>query len=188
MTHYLILICLFACSAFAHEDTYEELFPSTPEQLGSLSLESNHLIGGVISPLIGQPVLRQTDLTVKGLESIHLSRVYIPPFIPNSFEWQKWQDKKYLHQYLNGYKGWQYFPHTRLEYNTSSNQYRISDPNGATLDFYLSGLETTLASPAYAICNAAGDRPSGKYDLRNTRIYPQADSNWLIVIAPEGTK
>lgn len=192
MTHYLIIFCLlFSVCSFASEDTYEELFSSTPEQLGSLSMETNHLIGGVISPLSGQPVLRQTDLTVKGAESIHLSRVYIPPYIPNSFERQKWQDKadqKHLHQYLRAYKGWQFFPHTRLEYNQDTLKYRVSDPNGSTLDFYLIDSKTSLASPLTSISNASGDKTSGKYDLRNTSLHSLEKGKWLTVTAPEGIK
>lgn len=188
---FAILFCLFSLSAFALEDTYEELFPSTPEQIGSLSTEIDHLIGGVISPLSGQPVLRQTDLIVKGAENIQLSRIYIAPFMPTNFERQKWESKesqRHLHQYLNGYKGWQYFPHTRLEYNSSTQKYRISDSGGTCLDFYITNSKSILASPTNAISNAVGDKPSGKYDLRNINIYRLDQGKWLKVIASDGTQ
>ena len=166
------------------------LFPSTPEQIGSLSTEIDHLIGGIVSPLSGQPVLRQTDLIVKGAENIQLSRVYIAPFMSTNFERDKWQrkeDQRHLHQYLEGYKGWQYFPHTRITFDSSFSEYHITDLNGVTLNFYKSGAKTLLASSTNAISNAIGDTPSGKYDFRNTKIH-RLNHEWLTVTAPNGIK
>ena len=69
--------CLFVTLAcYAHED---EPVLSSPDQLASL--RSGDLIGGLVSPLGGDPVLRQTDLVVRGAQEIPLSRVYIPPAI-----------------------------------------------------------------------------------------------------------
>ncbi|MFI5344729.1 MAG: hypothetical protein ACHQUC_10995, partial [Chlamydiales bacterium] len=72
------------------------------------------------------------------------------------------------------------------EYNPSIKLTRLSDPNGATLEFYLHKSKTTLASPLYAISNALGDEPSGKYDPRNTNF--QYQGKWIIVTSPEGIK
>jgi hypothetical protein len=42
--------CLLTTPAFSYdEEAHEEFFPSTPEQLASLSSEPSYLIGGIIS-------------------------------------------------------------------------------------------------------------------------------------------
>ena len=47
------------------QDESEELQPSNPEQVASIK-SPHFLIGGVLSPLSGQPILRQrTDLIAK---------------------------------------------------------------------------------------------------------------------------
>jgi hypothetical protein len=75
-------ICLlfFSTAISANEkETQETLSPSTPEQIAALTCEPDYLVGGVISPLSGQPILRIMDLHIKGAQDIVLTRIYIPP-------------------------------------------------------------------------------------------------------------
>ncbi len=199
MIRYLIALAsfLFITPLFSDEEerSQEELFLSTPEQVATLAAESSYLVGGLISPLSGQLALRQTDLVVKGAQNIVLSRTYLPLYIPSSFPYQKHDqeehDKRCLYQYLrNNYKGWQFYPHLRLEFISSLMKVRLAEPNGMTLDFRLSGpgfSRTSLASPPYAISNVAGDMPSGKYDLRNTRISYEKNGDKITIYAVDGT-
>ena len=57
-----ILCCFLTTFCFAdEEEPQEELVLSTPDQLADLSSEPSYLIGNVISPASGQPVIRQTE-------------------------------------------------------------------------------------------------------------------------------
>ena len=192
--YYLIslICCLLTISGFTEEKPEQELILSTPEQLSALTNEPSYLIGGLVSPMSGHPSLRQTDLIVKGAQDILLTRVYIPPYIPCSFlkhkSCQAEYDKKYLYAHLvENYKGWQFFPHLRLQFNPKLMEVRLSEPNGSTFDFRISGSKTTLASPPYAISNFGGDEPKGKYDPRNTRISYEDNGNKITVYATDGT-
>ncbi len=199
MVHYLIALacCLLTASVFSSdkEVPQEGLFLSTPEQIATLMSESNYLVGGLISPLSGQPTLRQTDLIVKGAQNIVLSRTYIPPYMPGSFprykHYQEEYDKKHLCCHLQeNYKGWQFYPHLKLELTPCLMEVRLSEQSGMTLDFRLSGpgfSKTSLASNPYAISNVMGDVPSGKYDPRNTRISYEEKGNKITVHAMDGT-
>lgn len=193
---FIALLCflLATASLFSEEDEpREDLFLSTPEQVASLSSEPSYLVGGLISPLSGQPVLRQTDLIVKGAQNIVLNRVYIPPHIPSSFPKHKYSqeefDKRYLYYHLRGnYKGWQFYPHLRLELNPNTKEARLSEPSGMTLDFRFGPnySAATLSSPPYAISNTAGDKPGGQYDPRNTRISYEENGDKITVCSAEG--
>lgn len=196
MIRYLIALacCLLTTSAFSDEEAKEEFFLSTPEQVAALSIEPSYLVGGLISPLSGQPVLRQTDLIVKGAQSIALSRTYIPPQMPCSFIKEKhnqeeW-DKHRLYQHVSHhYKGWQFYPHLKLQFTPRTSQVLLTDPSGMSLDFRLSGPNysvATLASSPYGFSNASGDAPSGKYDPRNTRISYEENGNKITVYATDG--
>lgn len=199
MMRYLTALacCLLTASVFSNEEEEprEDLFLSTPEQVATLTSEPSYLVGGLISPLSGQPALRQTDLIVKGAQNIVLSRTYLPPYMPCSFpyhkHYQEEHDKKYLYCHLrDNYKGWQFYPHLKLEFIPRLMEVRLSEPSGMTLDFRLSGpgfSKTSLASHSYAISNVAGDVPSGKYDPRNTRISYEENGNRIIVHAVDGT-
>lgn len=187
------LICsiLTAFHAFANqEDSYEEIPLSTPDQIASLRSDTDFLIAGLISPLSGQPVIRQTDLIVRGAQELVLNRVYIPPHIPCSFPKEKhqkgdWEIYNLYNHLLENYKGWQFYPHSMLLLNYVSKEFRISDPNGITLDFRVSNGTTTLSALPYAISNTIGDVPSGRHDPRNTRIVYQGDR--ITVQAADGT-
>ena len=197
MIRYLIALvfCLLTTPAFSNDEEAQEAFPlSTPEQVATLSSEPSYLVGGLISPLSGQPVLRQTDLVVNGAQRIVLSRVYIPPHMPCAFAKHKhnqgeW-DKYHLYQHVaHHYKGWQFYPHLKLQFTPRSREVLLTDPHGMSLDFRLSGPNdsvTTLASFPYGFSNAAGDTPSGKYDPRNTRIAYENHGNKITVYAPDG--
>lgn len=196
MIRYLIVLacCLLTTPAFSDEEAKEEFFLSNPEQVATLSSEPSYLVGGLISPLSGQPVLRQTDLIVNGAQSIALSRTYIPPQMPCSFikekhnqeEWDKYR----LYQHVaHHYKGWQFYPHLKLQFTPRTREVLLTDPSGMSLDFRLSGPNysvTTLASSPYGLSNASGDTPSGKYDPRNTRISYEDNGNKITVYATDG--
>ncbi len=187
-----LLFCLLTISGFTEEKPEQELILSTPEQLSALTCEPDYLVGGLVSPLSGHPSLKQTDLIVRGAQNILLTRVYIPPYIPCSFvthkSCQAEYNKKHLQAHLvENYRGWEFFPHLRLQFNPKLMEVRLSEPNGSTLDFRISGSKATLASPPYAISNFGGDEPKGKYDPRNTRISYEDNGNKITVYATDGT-
>jgi hypothetical protein len=129
----------------------------------------------------------KTDLVVRGAESLFLSRVYIPPSMPCFFtkdHHQQYERLFFLQHLTASYRGWQFLPHLRIGYNPKAKEVRLSTPYGATLDFQLAG--SKLITPQYAINNVSGDEPSGKYDLRNTRVV--AKGGEIIVHAPDGTQ
>ncbi len=192
----VLLFCFFASNTLfsEEEDLQENLFLSTPDQIAALTSEPDYLIGGVVSPLSGQLVLRQTDLTIKGAQNIILSRTYIPIYMPCFFprhkHGQKEYDKKYLQRYLSAnYQGWVFYPHQRLEFNHQKKEVRLSDANGITLDFRLSGAncsESTFISSHYAISNICGDSPGGQYDPRNMRVTYEQNIDKITVHTTHG--
>jgi len=196
MIRYLIALacCLLTAPAFSDEEAKEEFFLSTPEQVATLTSELTYLVGGLISPLSGQPVLRQTDLIVNGAQSIALSRTYIPPQMPCSFIKEKhnqeeWDKYRLYHHVAHQYKGWQFYPHLKLQFTPRTREVLLTDPSGMSLDFRLSGPNysvATLASSPYGLSNASGDTPSGKYDPRNTRISYEDHGNKITVYATDG--
>lgn len=191
----LIFCLLIAQPAYSKEGEIEDkLIPSTPDQIATLANDPDSLVGGLISPLSGQLTLRQIDMVVKGAQNITLSRLYIPPWIPETFqhhnqtpeEWQKFHLCAHL---KDNYQGWKFLPHYKLQYTPRpwNAEVRLTDPNGTTLDFYIKPKgETELVLPPYAISNAIGDTPSGKHDPRNTQIFQTG--NQITVYAPDGTQ
>ncbi len=177
------------------EDPREILFLSTPDQVAALRMSSEELIGGVVCPLSGQPVIRQTDLDIKGAQPLKLERVYIPIHVPSEFpkhkNCQEEYNKKFLQELLKDhYKGWQFFPHLRLQWNQFSKVVRLADSNGITVDFSLSGhgySTTSLSSLPFGISNVQGELPSGKYDLRNTRLHYDLNLRKMTAHMPDGT-
>jgi RHS repeat-associated protein len=186
----IALLCslLATITAFSEEEEHNTLIVSTPEQIATLSNES-HLIGGLISPLSGQPLVQNTDLLIKGAQPITLYRTYLPPHMPCTFgQHKKQQEDQYrrsFYYYLSDhYKGWQFYPHIWLELTPSSGQVRVSETNGLTLDFRLS--DSSLVLLPYALTNTSGEEPHGQYDPRNIRITYEGDR--ITVQTPNGTR
>lgn len=196
LRYFKLLICLIATIfAFSEEnEQVEELLLSTPEQLATLTSEPSYLIGNIINPLSGQPALKRTDLIAKGAQDVILTRTYVPPFLPCRFPehkkdkdaWQKFQ--LYTHLQKN-YRGWEIFPHLKLQYLLHRKVIRMTEPNGSTFDFYIGPdhKECALVSPLFALTNTVGEQPSGKHDISNTRISFQDRGNAILIHAPDGT-
>lgn len=168
----------------------EELIVSTPEEIGSQS--SSFLIKELISPLSGNLSLKQTDLIVRGAQEIRLERTYTSPHIPSSLhdkeKHKKNWDKYFLYQHLSkNYKGWEFFPHRRLQVYPKDKTIRVSDSNGMTLDFQFSETGITLVSDSYGMSNVAGEVPSGKNDPRNTKVSLEENNTKIIVKSPDGS-
>src|ERR1700690_3521859 len=108
-----LILFLVILTALLHAEEFEELTLSAPETIASLTCDADSLIGGIVSPLSGMPILRVTDLIAKGAQEIALTRTYLSPYMPVQFaqekEHQGEYEKKYLQTYLaKNYKGWQY--------------------------------------------------------------------------------
>lgn len=164
----LLLLC---CSTFAEEEQVEDF----PERVAALRIDSKDLIGGILSPIGGYPVLKKADFIVKGAEDIALNRTYHPPQIPFPFprHWdnQEKHNKKFLHQHLDkNYREWVYFPHTKLNFYPGTKQVRIYEPSGIAYEYRLEGEKTKFITKLYAISNFSSEEPSGKYDPRNAKI------------------
>src|SRR5262245_55846324 len=84
--HFLLYSLFLNFSLFAtEEDSKDDPSIFTSEQLSGLTSDEDHLIGGLISPLSGNPCLRQVDFVAQGAQEITLSRVYLSPYMPHSF-------------------------------------------------------------------------------------------------------
>ena len=178
-----LVYCLFIHNIVFSEE--EEDFPiSPPEHISALKSAASDLIAGVISPMSGQPVLRQMDLVAKGAQNVTLSRIYLAPWMPVSFPKHKHHPKKHEKKYLAGhlqvhYKGWQFYPHLQL--HSYRECVRLTEPSGSTIEFRLSENQTQLSSPSYGINNVSGGRPQASADPRNIRITPSDCGKKLIV-------
>lgn len=188
----LFLCVIVACQLCANEE-HERTSPSKPEQIATAALESSDLIGGVISPLSGLPVLYRNDLLAKGAQSISIERYYTSPFIPGAFHnynrSQKEWDEYFLYFHLmECYKGWQLLPHLRLRVDPQFNDFFFTTREGITYQFALpsvNGSTSHLVSDVYGVSNVNGDEPSGKYEIRNTRFTFLNDS--VHVFNPDGS-
>ena len=167
----------------------QSLVPSTPEQIASF--HSDQTIGNVVSPISGQPGISKKDVTAVGAQSIDIIRHYLPPTIPmqkgDDSELYKFNIGEHLQQY---YKGWTTFPHLHVEYFPENNTVRIPNRSGITLDFQLfppNFKKNTLITPSQGLTNTHGDVPSGKYDLRNTKIVCDKARGTIVVSDPDGS-
>lgn len=130
---FYFLPLIFSIYAFSEE--VGELPYSTPDQLVSLTHEMDK-IGGIISPLSGQPILRQIDLVAKGAQDVLLKRI----FVSQHRDWHANQSlliSKGLRlqpQVLES--GWVIFPHTTLDYVaiTKTSHHRKSYPQVREFD------------------------------------------------------
>lgn len=194
-----LLFCLFASfSTFASEP--EDLLPSyycssneddepslfVPDQLATLTSEANQLIGGIISPLSGNPCLREIDFTVVGAQEIAISRTYIAPHLPGFFHKHSDANNYYRVNYLKRhYEGWKHFPHLRLWINPRKNEVHLVNPNAAAYNFSVVGGKTTLLQ-SYAANNLGADEiPSGQCDPKNIRVTYNDSS--AVVFSPDGS-
>ena len=185
--HFLLYSLFLNFSLFAaEEDSKDDPSIFTSEQLSGLTSDEDHLIGGLISPLSGNPCLRRVDFIAQGAQEITLSRVYLSPYMPHSFNKHWDADCYYRRRYLlNHYEGWKFFPHTRLWFNAAKQEVHLINPSAATYDFNIASGKTTLSQP-YAISNlSGGETPSGKFDPRNTRI--SYENSCVTVTSPDGS-
>lgn len=193
-----LICCLFVVPAFSYdEEAKEEIFLSTPEQVATLSSEPGFLVGGIVSPLSGSPTLRQTDFIVKGAQELVLSRTYMSPHMPVKLAHEKqcqeeWE-KYHLYQHVaHNYKGWQFYPHLKLQFTPSEKQVLVTEPSGSTLSFVFTGSGMTNAEfegELYGISNCAGDTPGGANDPRNTRVTYGEDGQLITVYGTDkGTR
>lgn len=178
---FTLLFLVFISQTFS-EEIYDLPY-SAPDQIVALTQEPAK-IGRIISPLSGQPCLRQTDLIAKGAQDVTLKRV----FISQHRDWYANQalliSKGLLPRPQKVESGWVIFPHTRLDHleitkrkyhqnKIIKNEVRIVDPNGVALTFALKqDGSAQLVDKPFGICNSNSSEeiPSGQYDLRNTKI------------------
>ena len=71
-----LLLTLLLLHSLLYSEELDELILSTPQQIASNTYQTDTLIGGLISPLSGMPILHITDLIVQGAQPITLSRTY----------------------------------------------------------------------------------------------------------------
>jgi RHS repeat-associated protein len=193
-----LIYCLFVVPAFSYdEEAKEEIFLSTPEQVAALSSEPGFLVGGIVSPLSGSPTLRQTDFVVKGAQELVLSRTYISPHMPVKLGNEKYckdaWEKYHLYEHVaHNYKGWQFYPHLKLQFTPSEKKVLVTEPTGSTLSFVFTDSGMTNAEfegELYGISNCAGDTPGGANDPRNTRITYGKDGQEITVYGTDkGTR
>ncbi|MDN3507014.1 MAG: hypothetical protein P0S96_07285 [Simkaniaceae bacterium] len=193
-----LICCLFVAPAYSYdEEAKEEIFLSTPEQVATLSSEPGFLVGGIVSPLSGSPTLRQTDFIVKGAQELYLSRTYMSPHMPvklaHEKQYQEEWEKYHLYQHVaHNYKGWQFYPHLKLQFTPSEKQVLVTEPSGSTLSFVFTGSGMTNAEfegELYGISNCAGDTPGGANDPRNTRVTYGEDGRLITVYGTDkGTR
>jgi len=185
-----LICCFIVFPVYSYdEQAKEEIFLSTPEQVATLRNEPEFLVGGIVNPLSGNPILRQTDLVVKGAQELILSRTYMSPHMPVQLasekqcreEWEKFQ----LYQHVaHNYKGWQFYPHLKLQFSPSEKQVLVTEPSGSTFCFTFTGSGMTDAkfqSDPYGISNCVGEAPSGSHDPRNIRIVYSDSGEYITV-------
>ncbi|MBS0625363.1 MAG: hypothetical protein JSS32_04865 [Verrucomicrobia bacterium] len=174
------LCVLLAASAVIFADEKEpDLIASTPDQIASLSSED--LIGGVVSPLSGQVVIREIDLVAPGVQPIEIGRVYVPlgitapsPVPPpeggNQLDRYRWfsSHREYWAYVIANYRGWQHVPQRYVV--IKDGKALITDQNGSVLEFKLKGGRYELTTPLYGIGSSSGEK-----DPRNIRISSEGE-------------
>lgn len=189
-----VLFLYFLCFIFftnsyellAEEERFE-CVKSLPDEVSALQTIHDFQIGGIVSPVSGYPYLQETDLIAKGAEEIALTRVFLSPHLPTSFDSQSTVDDYTLHQFLDqNYKGWVNFPHTHLEYADfyQPKKIRLTTENGASIDFKEVNGKFVLED-AYGVSNLGADGPGGMHDLRNITL--AVDGKEVIAYFPDGT-
>jgi hypothetical protein len=179
----LIDLPSYICAA---NDPKDEPTLFVPDQLATLTSDAHQLIGGIVSPLSGNPCLREIDFTVIGAQDISLSRVYIAPHMPYRFH-KKWDaDCGYRRDYLRRhYEGWKHFPHLRLWVDQKKHEIHLVNPSAATYDFSIANGKTTLLH-SYASTNIGDlEIPCGRFDPKNTKITYNGTN--ATVFSPDGS-
>jgi|GEM_PF-5279047 len=166
-------------------DPQDEPTLFVPDQLATLTSDAHQLIGGIVSPLSGNPCLRELDFTVIGAQEISLSRVYIAPHMPYRFRTHWDADCGYRRIYLNRhYEGWKHFPHLHLWVDSQKNEVHLINPSGAAYDFSIANGKTILLH-SYASTNTGDlEIPCGRFDPKNMRIICNDKS--VTVFSPDG--
>ncbi len=185
----LILCALIALPASVVQSE-EDLILNSAEQASALLADPQDLLGGIISPLSGQVVVKCTDLVARGAQDIVVTRHYVAPDMPRSFHQVESMDRERLYEHLlQNYVGWQFLPHLRMQVTKHDmHEFRFANRDGVMIDYRLSfpdGFLTFIVSLDGVLTNAKGEEPSGKYDLRNTRIIHEDDK--VTVHDPDGT-
>ncbi len=186
---FLIAILLFTASHCIAELSLEDVLSSPAEQIGTYSRTHDYLIGGLVHPLSGQPVLQETDLIARGVQSIALQRTLIPQYTPLN------EHSGIIHPLKKSYAGWVYFPQTRLsvfitQKNLNGTNLRpeitvfASDENGSVLPFSIENGKTFIKDKHLGVSNGL-ETPGAQYDPRNTQI--TLDGARLTLKAPDGT-
>lgn len=180
-----VLLVINSCALLADDEEFE-IAKSLPDEVSALQTIHDFQIGGLVSPISGNPYLQETDLVARGAEEIVLNRVFLSPSLPTSFDSRPTVDDYVLHEYLNQYyKGWINFPHTHLEYSEYfQGKIRLTMENGASIDFRKAN-DTFVLNDNYGISNLGPAGPSGEYDLRNITFAINGDS--ITVNLPDGT-
>ena len=104
-------------------------------------------------------------------------------------EWEKYS----LYQHLaRSYRGWQFYPHLKLQFTPSKKEVLVTQPSGCTLRFVFTGpgmREAKFQGEPYAITNYAGETPSGVNDPRNTRMtYDENGKQMTVYGTDRGTR
>ncbi len=186
---FLIIALVFTSSYNFAEQPLDEIFSSPAEQIGTYTRTHDFLIGGIVHPLSGLPVLQETDLVARGAQSIALQRTLIPQYTPLN------EHSGIIHPSKKSYAGWVYFPQTRLsvfitQKHVGGTDLRpeivvfAPDENGSVLPFSIENGKTWIKDKHLGISNGL-EHPSGQYDPRNTQI--KHEGQRLTLKAPDGT-
>jgi RHS repeat-associated protein len=166
---YILPILILISSFVYSNDSLDSLFSSHPEHVLSGERYDDFHMGGVVNPISGNFCLRQIDLIAIGAENVALKRVFIPYYTPL-------KSKKKPKPSKEGYAGWAYFPHTRLNVFASRKNHKtdtkvcFADSNGVVFIYNVENGKTVLHSEPWGVCNGICETPSGRYDHRNVRI------------------
>lgn len=166
-----------------------ELTCTEPDITATL-LQEELLVGGVVSPLSGQVVLRELDLEIKGAQALHLTRFFVPhslhanqpkrhPDTEKSDHFELW------HLLASRYIGWRFFPEHAIRVYPSG-IVRLMSSSGAILDYRVQKEQMHLLGELAGISNGSEGQVGAQYDLRNYRI--SLDGQIPTIITPDGIK
>ena len=168
MFRVLFSTLFFLASALCETCPVEELALSRPEE----TFSDSELVCGLINPLSGLPSVQILDLKANAAVPLALSREYRAPFIPIAIEKNPSEKQKrdlYYNLRDQGI-GWRFLSHLRLHFNPSHRTVRCAHPAGPVLEYFVTEEKTKLTNSPFAIHNTSHGVPSGRYDVRNTRI------------------